>query len=203
MVALPPKDSKSRIRDEIRTVRSAMSREEVEAGSRRIQDHLSRWLDDQDFAAVAAYMAVRNEPVIHPAMELDQHHDRRWYFPRVVANGGMEFVAWRSYEPVRKGKFGIKEPVDGQHLHFADRQVVMFLPCVAVDRQGTRLGSGAGYYDRFLKSIEGKSSVTLIGICWDRFCLQEPLPVESFDVPVHFALTENGFTVFKGGVTGP
>jgi len=193
MVSVPPKDAKSLIRDDVRAARKAMPRAYVEAGSRAIQGHLASWLREHQFAAVAAYMATRNEPVIHPAMEQDDLHDRRWYFPRVLSGGAMEFIAWRSYEPLRKGTFGINEPADGQRLEFDGRDVVIFLPCVAVDRSGNRLGSGAGYYDRFIKTLPDASRIKLVGVCWERFFLRDPLPAESFDMPVHAVLTESGF----------
>lgn len=192
MASIEPKDAKSVLREEIRAARKAMSPQEVEDGSLRIRGHLARWLAGKDFAAVAAYMAARNEPVIHPAMLEDERHGRRWYFPRVLPGGDMEFVAWRSYEPLRKGKFGIKEPSDGQRLEFEGRNIVILMPCVAVDRMGNRLGSGAGYYDRFLKSMPENSRVSTVGVCWERFWLSDLLPAESFDVPVQFILTETG-----------
>ncbi len=193
MNVVPPKDAKSMIRDELRSARRGMPRPEVEAGSRQIQSHLSVWLRENQFSAVAAYMATRNEPAIHPAMDQDDRHDRRWYFPRVLADGAMEFIAWRSYEPLRKGTFGIKEPADGQRLEFEGRDVLVLLPCVAVDHAGNRLGSGAGYYDRFIKSLPDTARVTLVGVCWERFFLRDLLPAESFDMPVHAVLTESGF----------
>jgi 5-formyltetrahydrofolate cyclo-ligase len=193
MNPVPPKDAKSLLRDEIRAARKAMSRQDVETGSLRIQEHLVTWLGEKKFGAVAAYMAVQNEPVIHPVMERDERHDRRWYFPRVLPHGAMEFVAWRSYEPLRKGTFGIKEPSDGQRLEFEGRDIVILMPCVAVDRAGNRLGSGAGYYDRFIKTIPEISRVTLVGVCWERFFLADPMPAESFDVPVNAVVTEKRF----------
>ena len=190
----PPKDAKSTLRDAIRAERKGMRPAEVEALSQQIQAQLTRWLAGKQFGAVAAYLAVRNEAIIHPAMELDQNHDRRWYFPRVLPDQMMEFVAWRSYEPLRKGKFGIKEPSDGQRLDFQSRDVLILLPSVAIDRSGNRLGSGAGYYDRFLRSLPDLSRVTLMGVCWERFVLPERIPVESYDVAVHAVLTEQGVT---------
>ena len=196
MPVAPPKDAKSVLRDAIRLERKCMLPAEVEASSQKIQNHLMRWLSGKQFGAVAAYLAVRNEAVIHPAMEQDQNHDRRWYFPRVLPEKMMEFVAWRSYEPLRKGKFGIKEPADGQRLDFQSRDVLILLPSVAIDRRGNRLGSGAGYYDRFLRTLPDLSRVTLMGVCWERFVLPENIPVESYDVAVHAVLTEKGVTEF-------
>ncbi len=192
----PPKDAKSILRDALRAQRTAMASHEVEEASRKIQTHLIQWLAGKNYGAVAAYLGIRNEPVIHPAMAHDPAHEGRWYFPRVLPGEQMDFVAWRSYEPLRKGKFGIKEPLDGQRLEFNARDVLVLLPSVAVDREGNRLGSGAGYYDRFLRSLPDLSRVTLVAVCCDRFFVAERIPAETFDVPVHAVLTENGLQKF-------
>lgn len=192
MPILPPKDAKSVLRDAVRAQRLAMNATEVEMASKKIQNYLIKWLEDKSFGAIAGYLAVRNEAIIHPAMDQDQNHDRRWYFPRVLPEQMMEFIAWRSYEPLRRGRFGIKEPGDGQKLEFQSRDVLLLLPSVAVDQHGNRLGSGAGYYDRFLRSLPDLSRITLVAVCWDRFVLADPIPAEPYDVPVHAILTENG-----------
>ena len=68
MPVAPPKDAKSVLRDAIRAERKSMLSAEVEASSQKIQNHLMGWLGGKQFGAVAAYLAVRNEAVIHPAM---------------------------------------------------------------------------------------------------------------------------------------
>lgn len=62
---------------------------------------------------------------------------------------------------LRKSRWNIPEPVDGLEVphHKID---VVFLPLLAFDRQGHRVGYGKGYYDTFLKSC--RKEVLKIGL---------------------------------------
>jgi 5-formyltetrahydrofolate cyclo-ligase len=194
-----PKDPKSILRTRLRAERLAMKSGIVESGSLEIQKHLSLWLKGKSFSAVAAYFGIRNEPVIHPVMDLDQPRYRRWFFPRILSDSQMEFVSWKTDESLQTGRFGIKEPKSGERLNFDGSSILILMPCVAVDRSGNRLGNGAGYYDRFLHGLPDRSRVTLVAVAWERFLLEEKIPAEPFDVRVDAVLTENGFF----DITGP
>ena len=52
---------------------------------------------------------------------------------------------------------------------------------------GFRLGYGGGYYDRFLSTLEKKPPT--IGLSFELQLVDE-FPVEDFDIPVDFILTE-------------
>ena len=63
---------------------------------------------------------------------------------------------------------------------------LILVPGLAFTLQGTRLGQGKGYYDRFLSHLP---SATLLGVCWQAHLL-ETLPEETHDVRMHGILTE-------------
>ena len=60
------------------------------------------------------------------------------------------------------------------------------VPALAVDPNGTRLGRGAGWYDRALQLKKPRAKV--IGICWPWEITDSPLPAESHDIPVDYVL---------------
>ncbi len=62
------------------------------------------------------------------------------------------------------------------------------VPGVAFGRDGSRLGMGAGYYDRFL--LEAVRAVRM-GVAYDSL-LQDTLPTEAYDVGMHFLVSESG-----------
>ncbi|RLV56561.1 5-formyltetrahydrofolate cyclo-ligase [Aeromicrobium phragmitis] len=86
------------------------------------------------------------------------------------------------------GTYGIPEPV-GERLGPGALGTcqVAFVPALAVDHRGRRLGRGAGYYDRALANFSGL-------VCAVVFAdeLLETLPAEPHDVPVDLALTPTG-----------
>jgi 5-formyltetrahydrofolate cyclo-ligase len=88
-----------------------------------------------------------------------------------------------------KGAYGIMEPADRLKDNVAPGQLsAVVCPGIAFDANLTRLGRGAGYYDRFLKSLNGKAF--LIGCAFDCQLSAEPLPREEHDVPMDAVIAE-------------
>jgi 5-formyltetrahydrofolate cyclo-ligase len=67
----------------------------------------------------------------------------------------------------------------------AERLDLMLIPGVGFDRQGNRLGRGAGYYDRFLSSMPNRPF--LVGLAFQEQLLDE-VPTERHDVPMDIVL---------------
>ena len=54
---------------------------------------------------------------------------------------------------IKKSAWGIPEPVDG--IEIDDRKIdVVFVPLLAFDKQGNRVGYGKGFYDNFLANCK-------------------------------------------------
>jgi 5-formyltetrahydrofolate cyclo-ligase len=86
------------------------------------------------------------------------------------------------------GRYGIREPVGDQPLpHRGDGGLAVFVPGVAFDRNGNRLGRGKGWYDRLLAGLDAR--VPRIALAYE-FQLLEEVPVERGDLPVHTIVTE-------------
>jgi 5-formyltetrahydrofolate cyclo-ligase len=68
-----------------------------------------------------------------------------------------------------------------------------FVPLVAFDRKGFRIGYGKGYYDRYLKRC--RPSIPMIG-----FSFFDPVErirdINEFDVPLSLCITPSGIYEF-------
>ena len=85
--------------------------------------------------------------------------------------------------------FCVPEPVGCEIPARPDEIGIAIIPLLAFDRQGNRLGYGAGYYDRFLAA---HPRVKTIGIAFA--CQEMPeLPGEPTDIRMDRILTESGF----------
>jgi 5-formyltetrahydrofolate cyclo-ligase len=91
-------------------------------------------------------------------------------------DGVLSFRPIRALSELIPGRFGIREPAPGPRPEQLDLIVV---PGLAFTAEGSRLGRGAGFYDRFLSSIP--RSTIKIGVCFEFQCLSE-IPQKSHDV---------------------
>jgi 5-formyltetrahydrofolate cyclo-ligase len=73
---------------------------------------------------------------------------------------------------------------------------LVLVPALAVDRAGTRLGQGGGWYDRALRFAA--PGALKLGVCYPHEVLAAgTLPREAHDVPLDGALTAAGVDIFK------
>ncbi len=92
---------------------------------------------------------------------------------------------------LRPGVFGIHEPLlSSVEMNPAEIDLLI-VPGVAFDRNGMRLGHGAGYYDRFLSKTTGYK----LGLAYD-FQIIDNFAYESHDVPMDALLTPSVFQEF-------
>jgi len=97
-------------------------------------------------------------------------------------------------------RYGILEPStrgvgSGRYLNPLSLSV-LFLPLVAFDEAGTRLGMGAGYYDRYLGRLSHTLRPLLIGLAHEAQRAQAPLPRHDWDIPLDAVVTESGWQAF-------
>ena len=86
---------------------------------------------------------------------------------------------------IKKNTYNIPEPIDGIEVpsHKID---VVFVPLLAYDTKGNRIGYGKGFYDRFL--AECKPNVIKIGLSF--FPPEETLfDVDATDIGLDFCVT--------------
>lgn len=127
---------------------------------------------------------VNTRPLIVQAL-LDS---KRVLLPRVdLARKEMEAREIRSIYELEDGAFGILEPPStANRVDFWDIDLV-FVPGLAFDVYGNRIGYGKGYYDKALPKME---KAERIGLCYDAQFLDEPIEVGKHDEPVDEILTE-------------
>lgn len=89
--------------------------------------------------------------------------------------------------------FGIPEPKYGEIVSDAILNIV-FVPLLAVDKKGNRVGYGKGFYDKLLAKCSPKC--LFIGISlFDEFVEIDDL--NQFDIPLHYCFTPNLFYEFR------
>ena len=80
---------------------------------------------------------------------------------------------------------GIGEPVQGEVI-YPDELDMVFVPLLAYDKKGYRVGYGKGFYDRYLHMC--RPNVIKVGFSY--FEPEEVIPeVNEFDIPLNLAIT--------------
>lgn len=175
---------------------------------RRAQQHKARYstaicnnlINQEDYQraeTVLWYCHCRSEVQTLNAIAMQLRSDRRIVVPYCTHDeqGRNCLGLWRleALDELQIGTWGIFEPPPSRWRESGKQVVVseleaVVVPGVAFDRNGRRLGNGAGYYDRLLASV--RDDAALFGVAFEAQVF--PLiPIEAHDVAMDYVVTEN------------
>lgn len=177
---------KESLRREFLERRQGVSAQARRAASAKISSSLISLAEFEQSAGIAAFWPLAEEVDVRLIVDAARTIEKRVYLPRVNKNRGcLEFSIFAG-DPAElaPGPFGILQPTTpGAPLEEIDLVIV---PALAYDLRGHRLGYGAGYYDRFLKTVKCAS----IGVTFDAQTI-DILPTKDHDVAVDLVVTES------------
>jgi 5-formyltetrahydrofolate cyclo-ligase len=186
------------MRRTLRAIRANLSPLERAAAARRITSHIaaSGWLHAG--RSIGLYASVGCEVATGPLSALARQRRCSVYLPRITdyRQHRMMFVLETS-TPGRRDRHGIPQPA-GRISISARALSVVFLPVLGFDARGTRLGSGAGYYDRLFAFRRHRHSwhrPLLVGIAYR--CQRLPhIDHREHDVRLDALVSEDGVIYF-------
>jgi len=191
---MPPiQNAKAALRREMRQRRRALFEAAPEAGafSATLAFKLGLIGDDD---VVAAYWPLAEEFDARPLINALQQQGCRVVLPATPLQGAS--LIFRRFTPetgLKPGPLGTHEPSLA-----ADALVpnILFLPLLAFDGEGRRLGYGGGYYDRTLQQLRALGPIRAYGL---GFQGQEVarVPTDALDQSLDGVVTERGFRLFK------
>jgi len=115
-----------------------------------------------------------------------QGRDKHVLLPKMKGDDLTHFLLTDS-TTLKTNKWNVPEPVDGILVESSNIDVV-FVPLLAFDKQGNRVGYGKGFYDRFLQQC--KKDVVKIGL--SLFDAEEEIEdVLENDIPLDYCITPN------------
>ncbi len=175
--------------------RIALTEEDVEAGSDQVCAQLRRLDAVQDASRFVFYYPFQNEIDLLPLAEELLGEGRQIFFPKYLPDQ-KKYVLARIQDLENDfvpGKYGIPEPIEYTEFYEPKdlKNPVWFVPGVAFDHEGNRLGRGGGYYDRFLTGMYG--FFIAVAYHWQ---LLDKVPHERHDAKVDALATDQELLIF-------
>ncbi len=144
-------------------------------------------------AVVAGVWPLPGEPDLRPVWDRLHAHGHAMLLPETTLPGErLRFRRWHPGCAMLDGRFGTRHPATDP-LPLQDAPDLVFVPLLAFDRAGYRLGHGGGYYDRTLAALPRARAVG-----YGFSCQQvEAVPRGPFDLPLSMIVTETGRVPFE------
>jgi len=174
------------LRQQLRQARRALSQQQQVDHADLLAQRLISFLPSTPALRVGVTAAFDGEIDPFPATLALQRAGHSTYLPLLRADKHLDFALWQADSVMVANQFGILEPQGAMPVAVGALDVLL-VPLVGVDRQGSRLGMGGGYYDRTLGSVSKRPY--LIGIA-HQCQLVDTLPVQPWDVPLDALITE-------------
>lgn len=187
--------TKTELRQEYRQLRKQLSGAEVNDLSQKIAKQVEIWLDGQEsliqfhlFFPIAKF----NEVNTFYLQQLLEQRGKTLYTSQVNREEDrLDTLLLPSEAAFFLDEWGIPVPQESLRVPTTKIQVV-FVPLLAYDSSGHRLGFGKGFYDKFLSSLE--QSVIKVGLSF--FPAEDAIPTEQHDVPLDYCITPDRIRAF-------
>jgi 5-formyltetrahydrofolate cyclo-ligase len=147
---------------------------------------------------IAAYLPCAGEADTGPLLKRARTLHCDLFLPTVISarRSMMRFVRYSRSSSLQRNLFGILEPRYVACAAIAPLELdLIFVPLLAFDDSGWRLGSGAGFYDRCLRHLHAERywrRPKLIGIAYE-FQHVAQLQPQRWDIPLDGVITEQCF----------
>lgn len=184
-------EEKKKIRKEIRRRRRELSSKTLSAIDNSLPEFISAIGDKEllktlkNAKRIALYRAFDGEVPVDGLAKSFMDKGITCCFPR-IENDRMVFCDCISLDDSEfaVSSLGIKEP-DTSKTPVEPKDIdVVVLPALAYNEEGTRLGAGGGFYDRYIGSM-GSARPYLLGICYE-FQICSDVPSDGHDISADF-----------------
>lgn len=171
---------KKELREKMKSLRAALPSQSRGEAALRVYEAVKNLPEFQSagtlfcYASAGAELSTERIAIAHPKVA----------FPKVFGNGVMRFYVGGA---LQEGFRGILEPQGGEEVA-PQAGDLMLLPGLAFGKDGSRLGYGGGYYDRYLAGCETRPVCCGVGF---EAQVVKSVPTEPTDQPLDILITES------------
>lgn len=185
---------KKTLRLKYKKLREELSEESVETMSLQIANRalkLPIW--DKTYYHIFLPILAKKEVNTEYLLHILQGKDKSIVVSKADFNTGeMKNFLLQENTVLKTSEYGIPEPASGIKIS-PEMIEVVFVPLLAYDEKGNRVGYGKGFYDRFLKRCN--SEAIFVGLSF--FDPEPEIFFEATDVPLQFCITPKKIVEFK------
>lgn len=175
--------TKSELRHHKLQALKSLDPQQKQIWDQKLNEEACRLIDQHRPTIVHSYLAMPHEVNLMPSLEYAQQYSVRVAIPKIIARGKMDAVFYEGPEQLNTSKFGTLEPQFGENM--TSGPDLIFVPGLAFDKFGGRLGYGGGFYDQFLKRFPQALKVAFTY----PILMEAKVPVKSYDIPVDQVIT--------------
>ena len=173
------------LRDKMRQRRDALTPQQLIERSAKVTAQIQQAPFILEAESVALYASIGSEVQTAGLFDILSARGVRVGFPRIPSGEDtLAFAFVSSLGELTPGAHNVPEP--GSEAVPLTNFDVVIAPGLAFDRNGGRLGYGAGWYDRTLSRYQG----TIVGLAYD-LQVVDSVPMTSEDKPMDYIATEN------------
>lgn len=158
-----------------------------EAG-RVITEKVLNGTDYINCTSLFVYISTADEPDTSQILKKAFEDGKKVYVPKCTDSEKMAAVRIHNTNDLIPGMYGIYEPSDCTETAEADSIDLAVIPCLSACSDGTRLGHGKGYYDRFLENTD----IRKICLCFSEL-LSDEIPSDKYDIKADIVITEENY----------
>lgn len=148
-----------------------------------------RWYEEAK--TIFCYMSRESEVGTEKIIDGAAKDGKKICIPKCLGNGIMEsrlYLYKDEIYPLEIGTWGIREPLAESPLVEPEEIDLAIIPCLTCDKEGNRLGHGAGYYDRFFSNEKGLKA-SKVCICFSQI-MADYVYTDKHDVKMNAVVTE-------------
>lgn len=176
---------KSKIRQIIKERKKSMTSDEIRKSDYNIQQNILNTEEIKNANTVFCFVSMKDEIETRPVIEALLKAGKRVGVPKCIKGNNLRVYEIKSFSDLKKGFFGIEEPLETCIEIFPEQIDAAIIPCTSCDKNGNRLGKGGGYYDRYLSDTKFHKIV----ICRSNLMFDE-IAVDEFDVAMDLIVNE-------------
>ena len=151
--------------------------------SNNLQD-LPIW--EHNFYHIYLPIKEKNEVDTMPIINILNNKKKKVLIPKSDFNNTtMKSFLLNDNTVLKKNNYGITEPINNEE--FLGRIDVIFIPLVAYDLIGNRVGYGKGFYDKFLRNQNNR--ILRVGLSF--FNPEKRIKIDKHDENLDFCVTPN------------